>query len=110
MNDLSQKMQPPQGEDIGQEAQQPVEVATNQQDDGSAGTYQQGLPPVQGSYQQYIPPGGYQQYGYQPNPPEQQQYAGYQQQKQQYAPQYTGGVGPFETTSLGMRARTAGLL
>jgi uncharacterized membrane protein len=107
MNDLSHKMQSPQGEDIGQEVQQPAEAATNQQG-GSAGTYQQGLPPVQGN-PQYTPPGGYQQYGYQPNPPE-QQYAGYQQQQQQYAPQYTGGVGPFETTSLGMRARTAGLL
>jgi uncharacterized membrane protein len=44
--------------------------------------------------------------GYQPYPPGQQQY-GYQQQ---YSAQYMGDVGPFETTSLGMRARTAGLL
>ena len=102
MNDLSNKMQPPQGADIGQEAQQ----------DEPVGTYQQGLPPVEGGYPQYTPPGGYQQYGYQPYSPDQQQYDGnqQQQQQQQYAPQYTGGAGPYETTSLGIKARTAGLL
>ena len=100
MNELSNKMQPSQEEHREQEAQQGEPL----------GTYQQGLPPVQGSYPQYTPPGGYQQYGYQPIPPEQQQYYGNQQQQQQYAPQYTRGAGPYETTSLGMRARTAGLL
>jgi len=100
MNEMPNKMQPSQEEQIEQEPQQGEPV----------GTYQQGLPPVQGSYPQYTPPGGYQQYGYQPIPPEQQQYYGNQQQQQQYAPQYTRGAGPYETTSLGMRARTAGLL
>ncbi len=110
MNDLSQKVQPPQGEDREREGQQGEPV----------GTYQQGLPPVQSDYPQYIPPGGYQQSGYQPYPPgqqyngnqQQQQYDGYQQQ-QQYAPQYADEVpdaGPYYTTSLGIRARTAGVL
>ncbi len=110
MNELSNKIQPSQEEHIEQEAQQPVGTARDQQE-GTAGSYQQGLPPVQGSYPQYTPPDGYQQYGYQPNPPGQQQYDGYQQQQQQqYAPQYARGAGPYETTSLGMKARTAGLL
>ena len=103
MNELSNKMQPSQEEHIEQEPQQGEPL----------GTYQQGLPPVQGNYPQYTPPGGYQQYGYQPYPPEQQQNFGsqqQQQQQQQYAPQHAGGAGPYETTSLGMRARTAGLL
>ncbi len=107
MNELANKMQPSQGEDIGQEAQEQAGYAIDQQG-GTGGPYQQGLPPVQGGHPQYTPPDGYQQYGYQPYPPGQQQY-GYQQQ-QQYAPQYSGGAGPYETTSLGMRARTAGLL
>jgi uncharacterized membrane protein len=71
------------------------------------GSYQQGLPPVQDSYPQYTPPGGYQQYGYQqPYSSGQQQY----EYQQSYSTQYTGNVGPYETTSLGMKARTAGLL
>ncbi len=102
MNELSNKMQTPPGEDIGQEAQQPPAEPTADQ----AGAYQQGLPPGQGGYQQYTPPGSYQQYGYQPYSPGPQQY-GYQQQ---YSAQYMGDVGPYEATSLGMRARTAGLL
>jgi len=106
MNELSNKMQTQQGEEIGQEAQQPLVEPTADQQEMPAGTYQQGLPPVQGGYQPYTPPGSYQQYGYQPYSPGPQQY-GYQQQ---YSAQYMGDVGPYETTSLGMRARTAGLL
>jgi uncharacterized membrane protein len=106
MNELSNKMQTPQGEDIGQEAQQPSIGQTADQQQIPVGANQQGLPPAQDGYQQYTPPGSYQQYGYQPYPPGQQQY-GYQQQ---YSAQYMGDVGPYETTSLGMRARTAGLL
>ena len=102
MNELSNKMQTPPGEDIGQEAQQPPAEPTADQAD----TYQQALPPVQEGYQPYTPPGSYQQYGYQPYSPGQQQY-GYQLQ---YSAQYIGDAGPYETTSLGMRARTAGLL
>ncbi len=104
MNELSNKMQPSQEEHIEQEAQQGG-AATNQQG-GTAGYYQQGLPPVQGSSPQYTPPGGYQQYGYQPYPAGQQQY-GYQQQ---YSTQHMGDAGPYENTSLGIRARTAGWL
>ena len=106
MNEMSNKIQTPQGDEIGQEAQQQPTRSTADQQGMPAGTYQQGLPPGQGGYQQYSPPGGNQQYGYQPYSPGQQQY-GYQQQ---YSAQYTGDVGPYETTSLGMRARTAGLL
>jgi len=102
MNELSNKMQTPLGDDIGQEAQQPSAGSTANQ----PGAYQQGIPPVQEGYQPYTPPGSYQQYGYQPNSPGQQQY-GYQQQ---YSAQHMGDAGPYETTSLGMRARTAGLL
>ncbi|HYX51712.1 MAG TPA: hypothetical protein VE843_18330, partial [Ktedonobacteraceae bacterium] len=81
MNELSNKMQTPPADDIGQEVQQPqVGPAANQQGTPE-GTYQQGLPPVQGGYPQYTPPGGYQQYGYPPYTPDQQQY-GYQQQQQ----------------------------
>ena len=117
MNDLSNKMQAPQEGDLSQEAQQqPVGPGAEPQGTPE-GTYQQGLPPIQEGYPQYTPPGGYQQYGYPPGqqygyPPGQQQY-GYQQQQQQqqqYSPQYVGDVGPYEATSLGMRARTAGLL
>ena len=107
MNELSNKMQTPQGDEPGQEAQQQQPIGSTADQQGMpAGTYQQGLPPAQDGYQQYTPPGSYQQYGYQPFPPGQQQY-GYQQQ---YSAQYTGDVGPYETTSLGMRARTAGWL
>ena len=103
MNELSNKIQTPPGEDIGQEARQqpPIEPTADQ-----AGAYQQRLPPGQGGYQQYTPPGSYQQYGYQPYSQGTQQ-QGYQQQ---YSPQYMGDVGPYEATSLGMRARTAGWL
>jgi len=95
MNELSNKTQLSQEEHREQDVQQGEPV----------GTYQQGLPPVQGNYPQYTPPNVYE-----PFPPGQQMYDGYQQQQQQYAPQYTGGAGPYETTALGMRARTAGLL
>ena len=108
MNELSNNMQTPYGDDIGQGAQQPSAASTANQQGTPEGTYQQGLPPEDGGYPQYTPPGGYQQYGYQPYSPGQQQY-GYQQQ-QQYSPQYAGDAGPYEATSLGMRARTAGLL
>ncbi len=95
MNELSNKMQNPYGDDReqGQEAQQ-------QPPTGSTAD-QQGLPPEQGGYQQYTPPGGYQPYT--PGP---QQY-GYQQP---YSASHMGDVGPYESTSLGMRARTAGWL
>jgi uncharacterized membrane protein len=106
MNEMSNKMQPPQGDEIGQETQQPPTGPTADQQGMQAGTYQQGLSPIQEGYRQYTPPGGYQQYGYQPYPPGQQQY-GYQQH---YSSPYTGDAGPYETTSLGIRARTAGLL
>ena len=106
MNDLSNKMQTPQGDETGQEAQQTATGSTPDQQGMPPGTYQQGLPTVQGEYQQYTPPDNYQQYGYQPFPPGQQQHA----YRQQYSAQYMGDVGPYETTSLGMRARTAGLL
>jgi uncharacterized membrane protein len=87
MNELSNNIQTPYGDDTGQEAQQqpPTGPTANQQ---------------------YTPPGSYQQYGYQQYSPGQQQY-GYQQP---YSAHYMGDVGPYETTSLGMRARTAGLL
>lgn len=105
MNELSNKMHIPQEDDARQEAQQQPVEPTAEQQEVPGGTYQQGLPPVEGGYPRYTPPGGYQQYGYQPY--------GYQQQQQQqlqYTPQYRGDVGPYEATSLGMRARTAGLL
>ena len=110
MNELSNKMQTPQGDDIGQEAQQPLAASTTNQQGAPEGTYQQGLPPVEGGYPQYTPPGGYQQYGYQSYSQDQQQYGYQQQQQQQYSTQYMGDAGPYEATSLGMRARTAGLL
>jgi len=109
MNDLSNNTQTPYGDDIGQEAQE-QEIP--------AGTYQQGLPPVQGGYQPYTPPGGYQQNEYQqysqgPQQNEYQQYSQGPQQygyQQQYSPLHTRDASPFERTSLGMRARTAGWL
>ena len=108
MNELSNKMQTPLGEDTGQEAQQrPAAGSTADQQRVPEGAYQQGLPSAQDGYPQNTPPGGYQQYGYQPYSPGQQY--GYQQQ-QQYSPQYAGDAGPYDATSLGMRARTAGLL
>ena len=106
MNELSNKMQPPQGDEIGQETQQPPTRPTADQQGMQSGTYQQGLPPIQEGYPQYTPLGGYQQYGYQPYPPGQQQY----EYQQQYSSPYIGNAGPYETTSLGIRARTAGLL
>jgi uncharacterized membrane protein len=107
MNELSNKMQTPYGDDTGQEAQQqPTAGSTANQQGMPTDAYQQGPPPGQGGYQQYTPPGSYQQYGYQPYSPGPQQY-GYQQP---YSAPYMGDVGPFESTSLGMRARTAGLL
>jgi uncharacterized membrane protein len=80
MNESSNMMQPPSGDDKGQEAQQqPPTGSTADQQWVPEGAYQQGLPPSQGGYQQYGAPN-------------------------------MGDVGPFETTSLGMKARTAGLL
>jgi uncharacterized membrane protein len=107
MNEMSNKMQTPYEDDIGQEApQQPPGGSAVDQQEMPAGTYQQGLPPIQGEYQQYTPPGSHQLYGYQPYSPGPQQSL-YQQPY--YAP-HMGDVGPYETTSLGMRTRTAGLL
>jgi len=108
MNEMSNRVQAPYGVDAGQEQQQPPAGPTADQQGMPVGANQQGLPPVQDGYPQYTPPGGYQQYGYQPFSPGQQQ-SGYQQQ-QQYSPQYAGDAGTYEATSLGMRARTAGLL
>ena len=99
MNELSNKMQTPYGDNIGQEAQeaqQPSPASTANQQVTPEGTYQQGLPPEDGGYPQYTPPDGNQQYEY--------------QQQQQYSTQHMGDAGPYEATSLGMRARTAGLL
>ena len=104
MSEFSNEMQPPRRDDTGREAQQPPPAADQQ--GMPTGPYQQGLPPGQGGYQQNTPPGSYQQYGYQPYPPGQQQY-GYQQP---YGAPQMGDVGPLERTSLGMRARSAGLL
>src|SRR5215472_15274355 len=107
MNELSNKIQTPYGDDTGQEAQQqPPAGSVVDQQEIPEGTYQQGLPPIQGDYQQYTPPGTYQQYGYQSYSagPQQSEY------QQPYFAQYKGDVGPYEITSLGIRARTAGLL
>ena len=107
MSEFSNKMQPPYGDDKGQEAQQPPPAGSTIGQQGMpTDAYQQGLPPGQGGYQQYTPPGNYQQYGYQPYSPGPQQY-GYQQP---YGAPQMGDVGPFDRTSMGMRARTAGLL
>ena len=97
MNELSNKMQTPQGDDIGQEEQQPLAASTTNQQGAPEGTYQQGLPPVEGGYPQYTPtwrlsaiwipiiiPQDQQQYGYQ------------QQQQQQYSTQYMGDAGPYD--------------
>ena len=109
MNELSNKTQTPRGDDLRQEVQQQANGPATEQQGMPEGAYQQGLPPIEAGYPQYTPPGGYQQYGYQPYTPGQQQY-GYQQQQQQYAPQYAGDVGPYEITSLGIKTRNAGLL
>jgi uncharacterized membrane protein len=117
MTELSNKMQNPYGDDAGQEAQQQPAGSSADQQGIPPDAYQQGLPPIQGGYQQepppaeggyqqYTPPGSYQQYGYQQYSQGQQQY-GYQQQ---YSASHMGDVGPYESTSLGMRARTAGWL
>ncbi len=106
MNESSNMMQTPYGDNKGQEAQQPPAGPTAEQQGIPPGAYQQGLPPEQGGYQQYVPPGGYQQYGYQPYSQGPQQY-GYQPP---YGAPQMGDVGPFDRISLGMRARTAGLL
>lgn len=103
MSEFSNEMQTPYGGDKGREAQQPLAGSTTDQQGMPTGDYQQGLPPGQGGYQQNTPPGSYQQYGY---PPGQQQY-GYQPP---YGAPQMGDVGPFDRTSLGMRARSAGLL
>jgi uncharacterized membrane protein len=98
MSEFSNEMQTPHGDDTGREAQQQPPTGPTAD--------QQGLPPEQGGYQQYTPPGSYQRYGYQPYAPGQQQY-GYQPP---YGAPQMGDVGPFDRTSLGMRARSAGLL
>lgn len=90
----------------GEEAQPAPEPGLEQQEvpqssyqqEPSRGYHGQELPPPVPESQPYIPPGGYQQYGYQ----QQQQQYGYQPQP--------GDVGPFERTSMGMKARTAGTL
>src|SRR5438067_5367274 len=116
MNELSNNMQTPYGDNTGPEAQQPTEFSANQQG-MQPDAYQQGLPPIQGGYQQgphpaesgyqpCTPPGSYQQYGYQQYSQGQQQY-GYQQP---YSALQTGDAGLYESTALGMRARTAGML
>jgi uncharacterized membrane protein len=97
MNESSNEMQTPHGDDTEREAQPPYPGYTGDQ---------QGIPPAQGGYQQNTPPGSYQQYGYQPYSSGPQQY-GYQQP---YGAPYMGDVGPLERTSLGMKARTAGVL
>jgi uncharacterized membrane protein len=97
MSEFSNEMQTPGGDDKGREAQQPPPAWPTAD--------QQGMP--EGAYQQQgMPPGGYQQSGYQQFSQGQQQY-GYQPP---YGTPQMGDVGPFERTSLGMRARTAGLL
>ncbi len=107
MSEFSNKMQTPDGDDKGRESQQlPPAGSTADQQGMPTGAYHQGLPPGQGGYQQNMPPGSYQPYGYQPDSPGPQQY-GYQQP---YGAPHMGDVGPFDRTSLGMRARTAGLL
>ena len=51
MNELSNKMQTPYGEDTGQEAQQqPPAGSTANQQGMPADAYQQGPPPAQGDY------------------------------------------------------------
>jgi hypothetical protein len=107
MSEFSNEMQTPPGDDTGREAQQPPPAGPTADQQGMpTGAYQQGLPPGQGGYQQNTPPGSYQQYGYPPYPPGQQQY-GYQPP---YGAPQMGDVGPLDRTSLGMRARSAGLL
>ncbi len=87
MSEFSNEMQPPHGDDTGREAQQPPPSGSTADQQGMpTGAYQQGLPPEQGGYQQ--------QYGYQ----------------QPYGTPQMGDVGPLDRTSLGMRARSAGLL
>jgi uncharacterized membrane protein len=105
MNKPSDEIQPPYGDDKGLEAQQQPPGGSSQQE-GSQGYYQQGPPPAQGGYQQYAPPGSYQQYEYQQYSAGQPPY-GYQQP---YGAPQMGDVGPFERTGMGMKARTAGVL
>jgi uncharacterized membrane protein len=107
MSEFSNKVQTPNGNDKGREAQpSPPAGYTADQQGMPTDAYRQGLPPGQGGYQQNTPPGSYQQYGYQPYSPGPQQY-GYQPP---YGAPQMGDVGPFDRTSLGMKARTAGLL
>jgi uncharacterized membrane protein len=107
MNEFSNEMQTPRGDDKGREAQPPPPAGSTADQQGMpTGAYQQGPPPGQGGYQQDTPPGSYQQYGYQPYSQGPQQY-GYQQP---YGAPQMGDVGPFDRTALGMRARTAGWL
>src|SRR5690242_13174928 len=102
MNEPSNERQSVYGGHQVLEMQQPP---TNQQEAG-AGSNRQEEPPAQSGSQQYLPPGYYRPRGYQPYAPGQQQY-GYQQP---YGSLYPGNVPPFERTSLGIRARTAGTL
>ena len=106
MNELSNEMQNPDGDDTRQEVQRPPTGSHADQQGIPADAYQQGLPPEQGNYQQNTPPGSYQQYGYQPYPPGQQEY-GYQKP---FGAPHVGDVGPLDRTALGMKARTAGWL
>jgi uncharacterized membrane protein len=92
MNEPSNEMQPLYGGHQVLEMQQPDPA-----DQQEAGT---------DPYQQHTPPYSYRPFGYQPYTPNPQQY-GYQQP---YGAPYPGNVSPFERTSLGMRARTAGTL
>jgi uncharacterized membrane protein len=106
VNESSNEMQNPYGDDARQEPPRPPAGSTADQQGIPADAYQQGLPPVQGNYQQNTPPGSYQQYGYPPSSPSQQEY-GYQKP---FGAPHMGDVGPFDRTALGMKARTAGWL
>ena len=106
MNESSNEMENPYGDDARQEPPRPPAGSTADQQGIPADAYQQGLPPVQGNYQQKTPPDSSQQYGYQPYPPGQQEY-GYQKP---FGAPHLGDVGPLDRTALGMKARTAGWL
>ena len=106
MNESSNEMENPYGDDARQETPRTFTGSTTDQQGIPADTYQQGSPQVQGNFQQYTPPDSSQQYGYQPYPPGQQEY-GYQKP---FGAPHMGNVGPLDRTALGMKARTAGWL
>ena len=107
MNEFSNKMQPPNSDDTGQEAQQQFSTGSPSDQQGMpTEAYQQGLPPVKDEYQQYTPHDSYQQYGYQSSSAD-PRHSGYQQS---YGAPFMGDAGPFDRTGLGMKARTAGVL